>query len=353
MRLPYKFLLADGQVNDAVARHIENSRNVFPNLDMEYVRYPDDASYRHYFAKTFDALSRVKTPYAMVIDNDDFLGVHGIETVLDFLDVHPDYACGRGQRAVFSLYSGLGNPSNGIYGRFNRFYRTSDAGEISAPTAAERIRKVGLHLSLFYAVYRTEALKTIWREMGEIDFSDLMLHETFYALRAMTLGKVHSNKAAITYFAQAGTSLSHKPLRHWSSELLNGRFTTDAQAVVQRIADGAADPTLAEDVRGIIEKYFREFLLVNYGLDTLVKRKLRTKLPNVAHHLQNRPRFFLGREREALLSHLSNGGASAHDLTQACNELGAIEDSLSFKAFEDYAGPFLSDAFADRRREWY
>jgi glycosyltransferase domain-containing protein len=320
---------------------------------LEYVRYPDDASYSHYFAKTFDALSRVKTPYAMVVDNDDFLGVHGIETVLDFLDAHADYSCGCAQRAVFSLYSGLGNPSNGTYGRFNRFYLTSVADKFSAATAAERIRGAGLRLELFYAVYRTEHLRTIWREMSEIDFSDLMLHETFYALRAMTLGKVYGNKAAITYFAQAGTSLSHKPLRRWSSELLNSRFTTDVQAVVERITDGAADLTLTEDIRGIIEKYFREFLLVNYGLDTLVKRTLRTKMPKVAHYLQNRPRFFLGRERKALLSHLVKGGASAYDLCQARSELEAIEESVSSEAFADYARPFLSTAFADLQREWY
>ncbi|MGA9951110.1 MAG: hypothetical protein WBQ24_22905, partial [Xanthobacteraceae bacterium] len=62
LRLPYRILIADGQVNETVARHIENSRTFFPNLDIDYVRYPDDAGYPQYFAKMADAMRRVRTP---------------------------------------------------------------------------------------------------------------------------------------------------------------------------------------------------------------------------------------------------------------------------------------------------
>lgn len=85
-RLPHRILIADGQVHEAVARHLENSRETFPNLDVEYVRYPNDTGYRQFFAKMSDVVRRVRTPYAMLADNDDFLGSYGIERALDFLD---------------------------------------------------------------------------------------------------------------------------------------------------------------------------------------------------------------------------------------------------------------------------
>ena len=45
LRMPYRFIVADGQVNEAAARHLENSRETFPNLDIEYIRYPDDTGF--------------------------------------------------------------------------------------------------------------------------------------------------------------------------------------------------------------------------------------------------------------------------------------------------------------------
>jgi len=358
VRLPYRFLIADGQVNEAVAGYLENSREIFPELDIEYVRYPNDVDYSRYFAKMSDALQRVRTPYAMVADNDDFLGFDGIERALDFLDANADYVCARGRVAAFSVYSGLGNPDGGVRGRLNRLYMSSDTEDISAPVVTERLRQGGLCLLLYYAVYRTEALATIWREDTEIDFSDLMLHETFHAMRALTLGKVRTNKATITYFSQSGTSLSYQPLRDWVRHLLRSRFTSEAHAVVERIsiaaatADGGGDAAIAEEVRTIIERYFREFLSINYGLLTQIKRVMREKLPNLFRYLQTRPRFFISRERSALLRQLANAGASPDDLRRSRKDLAEIEGALSREAFADFAGPFLSMVRADGSRDW-
>ena len=37
-------------------------RKLFPNIDVEYIRYPDDTDFGRYFAKMTDALQRVRTP---------------------------------------------------------------------------------------------------------------------------------------------------------------------------------------------------------------------------------------------------------------------------------------------------
>ena len=358
-RLPYRLLIADGQVDEAVASYLENSCDIFPNLDIEYVRYPNDSDYSRFFAKMSDALSRVRTPYAMMADNDDFLGIQGIEQALDFLDANADYVCACGRAAAFSVYAALGNPDGGVRGRLNRLYIASNPKDVAAPMAAERLRQGGVYALVYYAVYRTEAVATIWRETAEIDFSDLMLHENFHALRTLTLGKVRSNKAAINHFAQIGTSLSVQPSRNWVRDLLRSRFTVDAHAVVDRVAaaavtgDGAEAATIAEDVRNIIEQYFREFLSTNFGLVTAIKRYLRKKWPRLVTALQNRPHFFVGRQRSAVLSQLAMDGASEDYLARSRGELADIEDALSPAAFASFAGPFLQVARADGSRNWF
>ncbi len=357
LRLPHRILIADGQVNETMARHIENSRTFFPHLDIDYVRYPDDTGYRQYFAKMTDAMKRVRTPYAMLADNDDFLGINGIEQALDFLEANPDYVAARGHPIAFQAYSGLGAPGSGIYGRINRLRMTYRSEDVSQPTVFERLCHGGQSLLIYYSVYRTEALATLWREDSEIDFSDLMLHEQYHAMRTLTLGKVRT-MPTISYFSQIGTSTSSDPMRDWASHLLRSHLTVDVHDVVKRVAAAAAaagadEIKTAEEVRGLIESQFRDFLWSNYGLLMQIKRFIRRNWPALVKFVQTRPRFLVWRERNTALAKLAAAGASAEDLRRTRDDLAAVENALSRQSFLQFAAPFLSVARADGSRDWF
>ena len=238
LRLPYRILIADGEVHPAIAQLLENSRDVFPELDIEYVRYPNDVDFSHFFAKMADALTRVRTPYAMLADNDDFLGFAGIERSLDFLESHTDYVASAGRIAGFSVYSGLNNPSGGLIGRLNRLCMYFAAEDIDSSSVAERLRQGALRLWIYYAVCRTEALAAICREIAEIDFTDLLLHELFHIMRALSLGKIHADRTTVSYFRQYGTSSIAVSNRDWVRSLLRGRFTENVQSADRTYLDG-------------------------------------------------------------------------------------------------------------------
>ncbi len=356
-RLPYRFLLADGLVNETVAQRLEGSP-IFPHVDIEYIRYPDDADFGRFFAKMSDAMGRVRTPYAMIMDNDDFLGFYGTEHALDFLDANPDFICARGRSIGFTVYSGSDGPDGGLYGKFNRLTTNHKYIDVTAATPVERLREGGLCHGVFSAVFRTEAAARICQEVAEINFSDLMLQENFYALRTLTLGKVHTSKNTVTKYPQAGTGISALPMYNWASHLLRSRFTTDAQAVIERIAsaaagaDGACAVAIAEDVRAILESYYQEYLYTIYGMPARFKRALRQKWPWLANAVQTRSRHSVWRERVGLYFQLKSAGASAEDIQHVRKELAVIERALSREAFAEYAGPLLPLANANDGREW-
>jgi glycosyltransferase domain-containing protein len=339
VRVPYRILIADGEVHPVLAGILENSKEHFPNLDIDYVHYPDDKNFTCFFAKMADALGRVTTPYAMLADNDDFLAMGGLERALDFLQVNPDYACSAGRVAGFSVYSGLSNPSRGLRGRANRFYEYHQAEEVGSSSAAERVQQAALKLWIYYAVHRTGNLATTLRECAEIDFSDLLLFEAFFVMRSLTMGKAHSDRATISYLRQYGTSLRSSFKKDWVHHLLRSRFTSDVQAMVERIsaviaADDGSDPAVAaEQVRAVLDAKFRQFLGASYGSLQEVKQALRRKMPEVVIWLQNRPRYFIGRERSALFRQLADAGASPDHVAQFRTELALIEDTLSGEAF--------------------
>ena len=357
-RLPYRFLIADGQVNETVALHLDDCRKLFPELDIEYIRYPDDADYSRFFAKMSDALQRVRTPYVMLADNDDFLGFSGIERALDFLHTHSDYVSARGHQVGFSVYSGIGALPGSICGKFNQIYMDGDFIEFDASTAAERLRQGCLCHRLHYAIWRTEVPICIMKEIAEINFSDLMMYEDYFALRALTLGKSHINNETVTYYSQAGTGISFQPRRDWARHLLRSRFTSDAHAVVDRISlaavdGGAADvETIAEEVRTILECRYQTFLSMNYGLPEQIKSAMRRNWPRLTNCLQTRPRFSVRRERDAIFSKLRHAGASPEDLKNVRDELSAIERALAPETFADYAGPFLPIVRAEGGQKW-
>jgi len=359
--LPYRIIIADGEVHPVLAKILENSREHFANLDIDYVRYPDDVDYHSYFLKMTDALERVKTRYVMLADNDDFITFTGTEKSLKFLDANIDYICCGGGLAGFSVYSGLRRP-NGPIGRINRYsyrYTFLDRSEdFSSTSAVQRLHEGSRNWWSYYAVYRTEALKTIWREIVDINFSDLHLHELFCAMRALTLGKIRSDSETIGYLRQYGTSFGYYR-KGWVYHLLRSRFTEDFATMIERVSttaaavDGVAASPVAEMLRLICEDWLREFLKIYYGSLQSVKQLLRTNTPVFFNWLKNRRRYFVARERAAIFSKLVAGGASVSYLVKFADELKLIEDVITgteFSAFiQSYAPMFGAAHSLDKR----
>jgi glycosyltransferase domain-containing protein len=358
LRLPYRFLLADGMVDEEVSRLLQDSRSSFPHLDIEYVRYPDDTDYSRFWAKMVDAYARVRTPYVMNMDNDDFAGRWSIERALDFLDAHPDFICARGRSMDFTVLPWSGGTYGSLCGRFNRLATNHNYKDVTAATPAERLREGELFHAVYSAVFRTEAAALIWTEIADINFSDLMLQENFVALRTLTLGKVHIDKKSVSKYSQSDTGISHQLARNWGSHLLRSRFTSDAHAMIECVAsaaaeaDGADAARVAEDVRSILEPYYQRYLFALYGLPARIKHALKRKWPRLATYMRTRPRFWAGRERRAVLAQLKEAGARPDDIKRFRDELAAVEQALSPEALQKYAGPLLPLVKANGGQKW-
>jgi glycosyltransferase domain-containing protein len=84
VRFPFAVFLADGGSDDTVKRGLAD-RTVFPHVHYQYVRYPPDRSYTDYWSKIADALSRVRTPFVALADNDDLFVVSSVRDAVVFL----------------------------------------------------------------------------------------------------------------------------------------------------------------------------------------------------------------------------------------------------------------------------
>ena len=346
-RLPFRILIADGEVHPTVARLLED-RATFPDADFDYVRYPDDLRFTDFFRKMAHALGRVRTPYVMLADNDDFVLPAGVNRCIDFLAANPDYVCCAGGIGGFELGPGRDAlaPVVGPLVRLAYRYSPHDRSlDLSSDSAAERVFTGYRESWTYYGVYRAPALATIWNEVCEIDFSDLQHHERFCALRTLTLGKARSDPAVVAYLRQYSTSLRTAFASDWVDHLVHSRFTGDLDALVDRIAreiapaDESGRAQAAERLRALTaDRLLRPFLIQAYGTKPLalrLKLKLYREAPALTSLLM-RVRHLATGERRAFVAALRRDGATPAYLEAFARELAGIEDVLTGSAFVEF-----------------
>jgi glycosyltransferase domain-containing protein len=353
-RLPYQFLIADGEVHPELRKLLENSQTIFPALDLEYIQYPDDIDFKHYYAKMTDVFARVRTPYVKIADNDDFLAPAGLECCVDFLDAHSDYVCCSGGIGGFSLRGPPRESPDLVIGRLNKLaYRCSSqhdrAIDLNSTSATERVLAGLRNTWTFYAVFRSPALALLWREAQEMDLTNTQLHERFIVMRALTLGKARCEPSFFSYWRQYWTSLqlhwtSSQPAirRDFANYLLRSRFTENLADVLDRVShrlaelDGGIPEEIAERLRDRLEGWIGELIKHDFGAYATLRRHLRSHVPWLVTWFKRRPRLRLLSERRNILTRLRADGATAEYLAKFKSERVQMEDVLSGSAFRQF-----------------
>lgn len=349
-KLPYHFLIADGEVHPAIARILENPKAAFPNLDIEYIRYPNDASYSDFYRKMADASARVRTPYVMQADNDDFLVGSGIELCLKFLDEHPDYvACGGGVGG-FVLNPSPDPQFDLVVGSLNRvmpyFMEQYCPREDADPSVANRILEGfrTLHTT-YYCVLRTQALATILHEIAQLDMTDLHVHEVYFGARALSLGKARRDGTVVSYMRQGATATTSNFRTNWAKHLVESRLTSDLAAVVDRIdfvaanGDSRASAEFKSRFRTLFGEKLREVLEEHYRTPKPVKVPASSRLKAIVRRLLPKPvtnRIQRDRSRNHVFATLRAQGASGGDVAGFHREWTQIEEVFSGPAFSAF-----------------
>jgi glycosyltransferase domain-containing protein len=189
IRLPFKVLIADGGTDPEVPRMFAD-RGRYPNVDYEYVRFPEDAAYADYYAKIAEALGRVQTPYVVMADNDDFLVVRTLRECVEFLGGHPDYVACGGRCAIFWLDAPAGGGNGPPYGSSLQWKSSHDLQSIDGANAQARIlQQAATNADSFYDVKRTAEARAEFAVVRDLCPDDLFLMENMVVLLCAIAGK--------------------------------------------------------------------------------------------------------------------------------------------------------------------
>lgn len=187
--LPFRILMADGSHDDAAASLVAGMAG--SGLDLELVRYPVDHTYQDYYRKLADALARVTTPLVVLADNDDLFIRTGLDRAVQFLAEHPSYVACGGQCAVFWITSGsavIGQDAT--YGEAVEWKVSSQFSSDAADTAERRLRERCMGANdVFYAVHRTDLLRSHFAKLRDCNPRDLFLVEQLIMFLTAISGK--------------------------------------------------------------------------------------------------------------------------------------------------------------------
>lgn len=349
-RMPFRFLLADGEARPPLMNLLENSRELFPHLDIEYVRCPDDTSWSRYYAKMYEAMRQVRTPYVLVAENDDFLAPAGLVRALDFLDAHKDYVCCGGGIAGFSIHTPRQPPLGKLLGPINRmtysYTPDENPSDVSSNDTLARVLCGFQCHWFFHAVYRPRTLELIWKEIVEMDPSNFHTLEHFSTLRTLAQGKARLDEAATSYFKQFDTSLGghwttsgKAPKASFAYHFLRSRFSDDFAQMIERVSravvatDGGDAEEIAEKLRLGAEPWMERIFHNNYSMPNKVRAKLRGHAPWFSEWQKTRYRPTVLFDKRAVRGRLRRNGASNEYLAEFKSELAQMEEALNGNEF--------------------
>jgi glycosyltransferase domain-containing protein len=283
---PFKVLIADGG-SDARVPRILSERSRFPNVDYEYVRYPYDATYSDYYAKTCDALSRVRTPYVALADNDDLFVVDGLRKSVEFLESHPDYVACGGQCVPFWVSpSGKEDSQGCLHGENIEWKYSNNAASEDSPSARARVRNQSFGVNdLFYDVFRARELGRQFEKLKELDPKDLFLMEELISYLSAIAGKIM--QLDCMYVARQQNSPGSSGGAHqeahggWWGRMLLPTWSADFTRFVDITAAelAAADAIPLEEAKRWIVKSYRLSVAPSLLSDVLEEESITPAMP--------------------------------------------------------------------------
>lgn len=328
IKLPFKVLIADGGKDETVTELLANRAN-FPDVDYEYVRYPYDETYTDFYAKLVDGIGRVKTPFVVHADDDDFFIVDGLMRSVDFLRDHPDYSSCRGTIAGITVNSDVKYAEfNCVYGKDVSFQRHMyPPGSTLQATAAERVRsQFATYRANWYDVYRTEDSKAIFQVLLDLNTKDLILAQHVPMLLGVAAGKVHRD--SYLYLVRqiespwdSTRAETRKKGDHFDRMLLES-WSQDFKSFVDAIAAAVAgkDGIPIDAAREQVKQGYRELMtpgIVSCLLESVPQAR--------SVRITNKLRSYL-RPAGSLVRKLQGGDSGGHDFIPAAALSDADKD---------------------------
>ena len=276
----FKIIIADGTGNKKIEKYFKNKKN-FPKSMVQYIKYKKDKNYRDYFVKLSDCISRVKTKYTILADDDDFYSYNGLKKSIEFLEKNKEFIACRGLIGVFKITKfKLGN-----------IYIPKIQKSLVHNTASKRCKGIFFEdiLPVFYDVHLTKNQIKNFRLLNKSKFIEPTMVEMLPEFLDAIDGKIaripelylmrqsgNNNSAHHKYVSKNGGILKRLSFGNFSNDLkIWVKVVSKALSKRDKVSEKVAYEYLTSlFVNSLQIKFKKEFLVnknKNYSMSNLKK----------------------------------------------------------------------------------
>jgi len=210
--LDSKVLIGDGDPYSKV-QSILNENIQASSLDYKYLKFNDKDMFKFY-SKLLNLVETAKTPYVMMVDNDDFILLDGVNKAISFLESNLDYvSCGGANLGTYGVTSdfNLANFPQPYTDEWTNLRFLSLPVILDKASAEERVlQHCRNYQPIWYCVHRTETLKQCFRAVLDYGIKDVLVVELFQSLFMAANGKVRQGYDCAVYLRQLNSSMGKK-----------------------------------------------------------------------------------------------------------------------------------------------
>lgn len=277
INLPYKIILADGSKDNENEKVYQNMN--YGDLNLDYIKFPEDKSWSHYYKKMNQVIQAIDTPFVMTCDNDDFLFLEGINFCLKEATTLKDFSSISGQ--VHS--ANLKNPNKLKF--IKNFYHHYES--ILHEDPLERIcHQIENYRVTFYDIYPTHIAKMAFSAWEKANLENIFMAEILLSLNFLALGKLYKfqNSYLLRQTDSSGSSANDsKNVNTYIDWSLNPNWSLELCKFKQAIKDilNQYDPEVDKKIENALKVYFLKKVKKGFlPHKTNLKNRLKIHLDN-------------------------------------------------------------------------
>ena len=197
----YKIIIADGDADKNYSKKLIKDPN-YKYLDLNYIEFPEDVDFRQYLKKFNNSISLIKTKYAILADNDDFIIIENLKRAIEFMDANSDIQTLALPHYRFTIKNNLSHTDSNknlyAYGGVINFQSLKHINikKFNKKSVLSRlIACVKFFPSdyFFYSLHKTENLKKIIEISSKNQFQYIFFWERYITYAIGIIGNIGTN----------------------------------------------------------------------------------------------------------------------------------------------------------------
>ena len=283
----FKILIADGTGIKKTEDFFTNKNN-FPNLDLSYFKYPKDNSYKDYFSKLDKSISKVKTKYMVLADDDDFYSANGLIKSIDFLEKNNDFSTCRGLIGSFKL-SKHKNLSHAFLPKIqNSFSKNKPIDRFKSFYAETNISPI------FYDVHKSDLQKKNFKRLNQGNFIEPVMVEMLTEMLDILQGKIGRINELYLMRQLDKNNSAHKQYVDKSGDIMHrlcfGDFTHDlkiwAEIISSEIANNENIPD--HESKNLVTTTYKKAIIESLQINKKNKYKIQIFFDSLLRYINKK-----------------------------------------------------------------